>query len=116
MRGERIKGARPPLIRASLLQKVGMNVDFGTELLDISVQECGWKSIILLKVSHSSPYCLSHKCNINLYTIQILLLGDPRRKYDVSATEPNRVMLFGEKVDIYCENHTEHTNTRANNN
>jgi hypothetical protein len=29
----------------------------------------------------------------------------------VSATEPNRLMLFGEAVAVYCEYHTEHTNT-----
>jgi hypothetical protein len=29
----------------------------------------------------------------------------------VSATEPNRLMLFGETVAVYCENHTEHTDT-----
>jgi hypothetical protein len=29
----------------------------------------------------------------------------------VSATEPNRVMLFGETVAVYCENHMEHTDT-----
>jgi hypothetical protein len=28
----------------------------------------------------------------------------------VSATKPNRSMLFGERVAVYCENHTEHTN------
>jgi hypothetical protein len=28
----------------------------------------------------------------------------------VSATKPNRLMLFGETVAVYCENHTEHTN------
>jgi hypothetical protein len=28
-----------------------------------------------------------------------------------SATEPNRLMLFGETVAVYCENHTEHTVT-----
>jgi hypothetical protein len=27
----------------------------------------------------------------------------------VSTTEPNRLMLFGETVAVYCENHTEHT-------
>jgi hypothetical protein len=27
----------------------------------------------------------------------------------VSATEPNRLMLFGKTVAVYCENHTEHT-------
>jgi hypothetical protein len=29
----------------------------------------------------------------------------------VSATEPNRLMLYGEGVAVYCENHTEHTDT-----
>jgi hypothetical protein len=29
----------------------------------------------------------------------------------VSATETNRLMLFGETVAVYCENHTEHTDT-----
>jgi hypothetical protein len=28
----------------------------------------------------------------------------------VSATETNRLMLFGETVAVYCENNTEHTN------
>jgi hypothetical protein len=27
----------------------------------------------------------------------------------VSATERNRLKLFREKVAVYCENHTEHT-------
>jgi hypothetical protein len=29
----------------------------------------------------------------------------------VSATKPNRLMLLKETVAVYCENHTEHTNT-----
>jgi hypothetical protein len=29
----------------------------------------------------------------------------------VSAKKPNRLMLFGETVAVYCENHTEHTDT-----
>jgi hypothetical protein len=29
----------------------------------------------------------------------------------VSATKPNLLMLFSETVAVYCENHTEHTNT-----
>jgi hypothetical protein len=28
----------------------------------------------------------------------------------VSTTNPNRLMLFGETVAVYCENHMEHTN------
>jgi hypothetical protein len=33
----------------------------------------------------------------------------------VSVTQPNRLMLFGETVAVYCESHTEHTNTHPNN-
>jgi hypothetical protein len=33
----------------------------------------------------------------------------PHRKHNVSATDPNRLMLFGETVAVYCENHTERT-------
>jgi hypothetical protein len=33
----------------------------------------------------------------------------------VSATETNRLMLFRETVAVYCENHTEHTDTFRNN-
>jgi hypothetical protein len=29
----------------------------------------------------------------------------------VSTTKPDRSMLFGETVAVYCENHTEHTDT-----
>jgi hypothetical protein len=29
----------------------------------------------------------------------------------VTATKTNRLMLFRETVTVYCENHTEHTNT-----
>jgi hypothetical protein len=35
----------------------------------------------------------------------------PHRKHITSATEPNRLMLFGETVAVYCENHTKHTDT-----
>jgi hypothetical protein len=31
--------------------------------------------------------------------------------HHVSATEPNRLMMSGETVAVYCENRTEHTDT-----
>jgi translation initiation factor IF-1 len=34
-----------------------------------------------------------------------------RGTHYVSATETNRLMLFGETVAVYCENHTEHIYT-----
>jgi hypothetical protein len=33
------------------------------------------------------------------------------RTHYVSATKPNRLMLFREIIAVYCENHTEHTTT-----
>jgi hypothetical protein len=35
----------------------------------------------------------------------------PHRKHIASATKHNRLMLFRETVSVYCENHTEHTDT-----
>jgi hypothetical protein len=29
----------------------------------------------------------------------------------ISSTKANRLMLLGESVSVYCENHTEHINT-----
>jgi hypothetical protein len=34
--------------------------------------------------------------------------------YYVPTTNPDRLMLFGETVAVYCENHTEHTREREN--
>jgi hypothetical protein len=34
-----------------------------------------------------------------------------QENYFVSLTNPNRLMLFGERITAYCENHTEHTDT-----
>jgi hypothetical protein len=30
----------------------------------------------------------------------------PHRKHYVSTTKPNRLMLFGKTVAVYCENYT----------
>jgi hypothetical protein len=34
-----------------------------------------------------------------------------QERHYVTATKPNRLMLFRETVAVYCKNHTEHTNT-----
>jgi hypothetical protein len=34
----------------------------------------------------------------------------------VSATKPNRLMLFGETDAVYCENHMKYTNTLSGQN
>jgi hypothetical protein len=43
--------------------------------------------------------------------VVIKIQSVPHRKHYVSATKPNRLMLFRETVAVYCENHTEHTYT-----
>jgi hypothetical protein len=42
----------------------------------------------------------------NIYKSSLYLTGNA-----ISATKPNRLMLFGETIAVYCENHTEHINT-----
>jgi hypothetical protein len=46
--------------------------------------------------------------NYTWRTIQVMKL---LIMHYVSTTKPNRLMLFGETVAVYCENHTEHTDT-----
>jgi hypothetical protein len=43
--------------------------------------------------------------------IDINLVRTSQETHYVSATKPNRLMLFRETVAVYCENHTEHTDT-----
>jgi predicted Zn-dependent protease with MMP-like domain len=42
---------------------------------------------------------------------EIIALRTSQETHYVSATEPNRLMLFRETVAVYCENRTEHTDT-----
>jgi hypothetical protein len=37
------------------------------------------------------------------------MLNASQKMNDFTATEANRLTLFGETVAVYCENHTEHT-------
>jgi hypothetical protein len=39
------------------------------------------------------------------------LVRTSQETHYVSATETNRLMLFGEIIAVYCENHMEHINT-----
>jgi hypothetical protein len=45
-----------------------------------------------------------------LLYIQVSVRTSQETHY-VFATKPNRLMLFRETVAVYCENHTEHTDT-----
>jgi hypothetical protein len=39
------------------------------------------------------------------------MFSTSRETHYVTATKPNRLMLFRETVAVYCENHMEHTDT-----
>jgi hypothetical protein len=47
----------------------------------------------------------------SFWTVYKNTVRTSQRTQYVSATEPSRLMLFGETVAVYCENHTEHTDT-----
>jgi hypothetical protein len=56
----------------------------------------------------SEKQCHMRTCEGAVY---VATVTTSQGTYYVSATEPNRLMLFGETVAVYCENHTEHTDT-----
>jgi hypothetical protein len=62
-------------------------------------------------------YCEKHAehiitlCGQNGETIYKNSVRTSQGTHYVSATEPNRLMLFEETVAVYCEKHTEHINT-----
>jgi hypothetical protein len=41
--------------------------------------------------------------------IYINLVRTSRETHYITTTKPNRLMVFGETVAVYCENHMEHT-------
>jgi hypothetical protein len=51
-------------------------------------------------------YCNNHTEHIYTNSVRT-----SQETHYVSATEPNRLMLFRGIVAVYCENHTEHVNT-----
>jgi hypothetical protein len=56
-----------------------------------------------LKLSRAGTIITSAKREISVRTSQ--------ETHNISATDTNRLMLFGETVPVYCENHKEHTST-----
>jgi hypothetical protein len=55
------------------------------------------------------PYGKHTLCGQN--AVYINSVRTSQETHDVSATKPNRLMLFGKTVAVYYENHTEHTVT-----
>jgi hypothetical protein len=67
------------------------------------------------RVPFSSPPT-THGTTVEVFEPDSTLMHkDPVRTsqetHYISATKPNRLMLFGETVAVYSENRTEHTNT-----
>jgi hypothetical protein len=46
---------------------------------------------------------------VHLNNLYINPVRTSQETHYVSATEPNRTLLFRETVTVYCETHTEHT-------
>jgi hypothetical protein len=65
----------------------------------------------------AAVYCEFHTehtntlCGQNAETLYKNSVRTAQETHYVSATETNRLMLFGETVTVYCENHTELINT-----
>jgi translation initiation factor IF-1 len=67
-------------------------------------------------------YCENHTehtdtlCGQNAEFWYVNTVLTSQETYYVSAAKPNRLMLFGETAAVYCENHTEHTDTLCGHN
>jgi hypothetical protein len=59
-------------------------------------------------MEHTNTLCGQKQSSV-IYTYPV---RTSQETHYVSATKPNRLMLFRETVAVYCENHTEHTNTQ----
>jgi hypothetical protein len=62
-------------------------------------------------ISSSGHSSYVMKIKWELLNIQQCKSSILKETYYVSTTEPNRLMLFGETVAVYCENYTKHTDT-----
>jgi hypothetical protein len=67
-------------------------------------------AVLLAEEEHSSMRFNLLRLNF-FYIIYINPVRTSQEAHYVFATKPNRLMLFGERVAVYCENHTEHTHT-----
>jgi hypothetical protein len=68
-------------------------------------------TVILSSESHGTHgHILLSDCSGSFTTIEHSV-RTPQETHYVTTTKPNRLMLFGETVAVYYENHTEHTNT-----
>jgi hypothetical protein len=60
-------------------------------------------AVIVRTIRNTQIHCVGRIYSSSVRTSQEI--------HYVYATNPNRLMLFGETVAVYCEDHTEHTDT-----
>jgi thioredoxin-related protein len=79
----------------------------------IHIQSVPHKKHFTSPLQRTTSYCCLRKQS--LFIVRTVRNTDTVRTshetHYVSTTKPNRLMLFGETVAVYCENHTEHTDT-----
>jgi hypothetical protein len=63
---------------------------------------------LLWKPYGTHRYTLWAECRVLIYTGPV---RTSQETHHVTATTPNRLILLRETVAVYCENHTEHTDT-----
>jgi hypothetical protein len=61
---------------------------------------------ILKKTKMDAEKSLHYRCTLGKFTGYYSFRTSQETHY-VSATKPNRLMLFRKTISVYCENHTE---------
>jgi hypothetical protein len=96
--------------------------------LTVSLVVCPFAPVLphafweLLFMKLTSPFCDQSSAGSDMkpsptyplkteFLLHKNLVRTSQETHYVSATKPDRLLLFGETVAVYCENHTEHTDT-----
>jgi hypothetical protein len=79
------------------------------DLFQLRAFQCDGRTVLR---NNRTMNLLSHVITlIRVTPLYINLVRASQETHCVSTTEPNRLMLFREIIDVYRENHTEHINT-----
>jgi hypothetical protein len=69
------------------------------------------KNILLVYNANAAVTLCTNNMNAQLDILRTTPVRTSQETHHVSATEPNRLMLCGETVAVWCENRTEHKDT-----
>jgi hypothetical protein len=69
-----------------------------------------WETVAVYCENHTEHTDTLYGQNAEFWCVKESVRTSQETHY-VSTTRPNRLMLFGETVDVYYENHTGHTDT-----